>query len=233
MPVPSGPTPSVRLLLRNAVYERLLAAILDGTLAPGERIRDAELAAWLGASRTPVREALASLEHEELVESAPNRYTRVSPLSRQTAAEGYQVMAALHGLAARLAAGRADESRVAMLRAESERFDWAVWRSDVGEAVAAHAALHESVLGASGNGQLGRIAGRLALPLRRMEWQTWPLLRDSDASAQHARLAAALEAADAEEAAEAARDEWTSLGRRVAEALRQAERRSSVEISSR
>jgi DNA-binding GntR family transcriptional regulator len=233
MPVPSGEPNSLRLLLRNAVYERLLAAIVDGTLAPGERLRDAELATWLGASRTPVREALARLEHEELVESAPNRWTRVSPLRRQTAAEGYPVMGVLHGLAARLAASRADADTLARLRAESERFDWALWRSEVGEAVASHAALHELVLRASDNGQLERIAGRLALPLRRMEWQTWPLLRDSDASAQHGRLGAALAAADAEEAAAAARDEWSSLGGRIGEALRQAERRSSVEISSR
>lgn len=233
MPVPAGSAPGTRVLLRNAVYGRLLAAILDGTLTPGERLRDADLARWLGASRTPVREALARLEHEELVESEPNRFTRVSPVRSLAAAEGFPVVAALHGLAAGLAAPRADERTIESLRAESERFDWALWRSEAREAVDAHATFHDLVLDASDNGHLRRLAARLALPLRRLEWLTWPLLRESDASALHGRLIVALAAASTEEAAEVAREEWSTLGGRMEAALRQAERRSSVVISSR
>ena len=53
---------------------------MDGTLAPGERLRDQELCEWLGLSRTPVREALSRLEQDGLVETAPQRYTQVAPL---------------------------------------------------------------------------------------------------------------------------------------------------------
>jgi len=69
---------SASTILGDAVYECIGAAILDGRLAPGQRLRDVELAAQLGVSRTPVREALQRLERFGLVEIAVGRYTRVT-----------------------------------------------------------------------------------------------------------------------------------------------------------
>ena len=59
---------------------------------PGERLNDAELAQWLGVSRTPVREALTRLEESGLVQTKPGRYTMVSPLDIQAAkaAQSYE-----------------------------------------------------------------------------------------------------------------------------------------------
>ena len=80
MPVPTTSTMRIpRRLHRDEVYERLLEAISDGTLAPGERIRDRDLEVWLGVSRTPIRMALARLEDLSLVETTSQRATRVSP----------------------------------------------------------------------------------------------------------------------------------------------------------
>ncbi|MFJ3391210.1 GntR family transcriptional regulator [Leifsonia aquatica] len=58
--------------------EKLRTAIMDGVLEPGEILRDAELTAWLGVSRTPLRAAIADLERDGLVEMASNQYTRVA-----------------------------------------------------------------------------------------------------------------------------------------------------------
>jgi DNA-binding GntR family transcriptional regulator len=76
MPVPNDPAAVPRRLLRTSALAEIRRAIMDGTLAPGERLRDAELCAWLELSRTPVREALARLEEDGLVETSPQRYTR-------------------------------------------------------------------------------------------------------------------------------------------------------------
>ncbi|WP_433952934.1 GntR family transcriptional regulator [Curtobacterium flaccumfaciens] len=82
MPVPKSPTSQgPRRLLRDVVYEQMLESIENGTLESGERLNDEELTSWLGVSRTPVREAIARLESEGLVEMAANRYTRVASLS--------------------------------------------------------------------------------------------------------------------------------------------------------
>lgn len=80
MPVPelNQPLPASRRLLRDDVYDRILSAILEGTLKPGERLHDEELQQWLGVSRTPIRQALERIVEIGLIEMSPNRYTRVS-----------------------------------------------------------------------------------------------------------------------------------------------------------
>lgn len=78
MPVPATPTTTQRTALSEEAFSSISRAILDGTLEPGERLRDEELTTWLGISRTPVRQALSRLEELGLVETARNRYTRVS-----------------------------------------------------------------------------------------------------------------------------------------------------------
>lgn len=72
-----------------------MRAIVDGTLQPGERLRDDELTAWLGTSRAPIREALGHLAEVGLVEMAPNRYTRVATVSPRLYAESAAVWATL------------------------------------------------------------------------------------------------------------------------------------------
>src|SRR4051794_25878274 len=103
MPVPAS-EPFERDLLRDRAYVVIRDAIVDGTLAPGERLRDQELTQWLGLSRTPVREALARLEADGLVETAPQRFTRVALLDRREAADAFPVVAALHALAGEVGA---------------------------------------------------------------------------------------------------------------------------------
>ena len=100
MPIPTtsneeGP----RRLLRDVVFEKMLAAIVDGTLEPGERLNDDQLVKWLGVSRTPVREAIAQLHTYGLVEIEANRFTRVSARDDDVYVEAAQFLAGLHTLA--------------------------------------------------------------------------------------------------------------------------------------
>src|ERR1700712_5387744 len=102
MPVPADRAALERDLLRDRAYSMLRNAIVDGTLAPGERLRDQELTEWLGLSRTPVRGALSRLEQDGLVETEPQRFTRVAPLDRRAARDAFPIVAAVHALAAEL-----------------------------------------------------------------------------------------------------------------------------------
>ncbi|ROQ37182.1 GntR family transcriptional regulator [Frondihabitans sp. PhB188] len=77
VPVPTPENQEPRRLLRDVVYDKMFFAILDGTLELGERLNDEELVRWLGVSRTPVREAIAKLAEQGLVDIEANRYTRV------------------------------------------------------------------------------------------------------------------------------------------------------------
>src|SRR6478609_8682413 len=80
MPVPVTGAASPRRLIRDEVFLRLLDAIVDGDLLPGEQLYDAEIERWVGVSRTPVREALNQLSAMGLVEILPQRRTRVTPI---------------------------------------------------------------------------------------------------------------------------------------------------------
>lgn len=77
-----SPPPSASTSVGDTVYNQILAALQRGQLEPGERLHDAELAAQLHVSRTPVREALQRLRQIGVVETAPARYTRVAVVER-------------------------------------------------------------------------------------------------------------------------------------------------------
>jgi len=110
MPVPTNTdAPASRVLLRDRIREQIREAILDGVLEPGERLIDDELVAWLGCSRTPIREALADLEHAGLVEISPNRFTRVAVPRDDEAFEVIQTLGVLFGGAVLLATPRLPE----------------------------------------------------------------------------------------------------------------------------
>ncbi|WIB76602.1 GntR family transcriptional regulator [Curtobacterium sp. MCPF17_002] len=105
MPVPSS-APTEHQLLRDTVREKIHDAIMDGTLEPGERLNDDELIAWLGVSRTPIREALSQLARAGLIEMAPNRYTRVTTPNPTEVVEALQTLGVLFGGVVRLAVPR-------------------------------------------------------------------------------------------------------------------------------
>ena len=92
--------------LIDRTYQQMLAAIADGTLLPGQRIRQAELADTLGVSRQPVSHALHLLKRQGLVEDYGRKGMRVVPLDPIRVMQLYQVREAVDGLAARLAAQR-------------------------------------------------------------------------------------------------------------------------------
>ncbi|MBF4613442.1 GntR family transcriptional regulator [Curtobacterium sp. VKM Ac-1376] len=105
MPVPRS-APTEHQLLRDTVRHKIHDAIMDGTLVPGERLNDDELIAWLGVSRTPIREALSQLSRAGLIEMAPNRYTRVTTPNPAEVIEAMQTLGVLFGGVVRLAVPR-------------------------------------------------------------------------------------------------------------------------------
>jgi len=91
------------MLIRDQVHGKIRDAVLDGTLEPGERLHDEDLIAWLGVSRTPIREALAALANEGLIEMAANRYTRVALPDPAEVLDAYRTLGIILGGTVRLA----------------------------------------------------------------------------------------------------------------------------------
>src|SRR5512144_621236 len=97
--------PSVPDLVER-VYRALLDAISDGSLAPGTRVTQEDLAERLAVSRQPVLQALRLLKKDGLVLDAPGRGLLVAPLDAAWIAHVYEVRGALDALAARRAAAQ-------------------------------------------------------------------------------------------------------------------------------
>jgi DNA-binding GntR family transcriptional regulator len=219
MPVPEQRSAVERHLLRDTAYVRLSEAIVTGTFAPGEQLRDRELCEWLGLSRTPVRDALTRLEEEGLVESAPQRYTRVTPLRPADAQHAFPVLAVLHGLATELAVPALDAADRAALADHQEAFVEALRRSDGADAFAADERLHEVFVARAGNPQILQALDRLTPALHRVQRLAAVRLPGGRSVAQHQAMLARADTGDAAGAALAARANWVTLGTLVERSL--------------
>jgi DNA-binding GntR family transcriptional regulator len=206
MPVPAN-DPFERDLLRDRAYTAIRDAIVDGTLAPGERLRDPELCAWLGLSRTPVREALARLEGDGLVETAPQRFTRVAPLDRREAADAFPVVAALHALAAELAAPRLTHADLRQMREANRAFEQALKVGDADGALQADDDFHGVFVQACANVEIARTLDRLMPRIRRLERLKFGSLSARTSVRQHEQIIASAHAAK-----DLVKENWLSLG---------------------
>src|SRR5215207_6635344 len=91
-----------RAPLRDEVHRLILDRIHCGDLAPGARVRDADLAGQLGVSRTPIREALLRLVRDGVLESAMGRGFRVRPIDAAELREVGEILGALESLALKI-----------------------------------------------------------------------------------------------------------------------------------
>ena len=215
MPVPpssNSPAPPVgRALLRDDVYRRLRDAIVDGTLEPGEQLRDQELAAWLGVSRTPVREALLRLQQAGLVAARPGRSTTVASLDARAVRDAQSVVASLHELAVREAVGLLTDDDLDRMRAANTRFDAALRSGDPEAALEADDELHAVPVVAAGNAAVAAVLEQYTPVLRRVERLRFASLSGRGSVALHARLIDLCAQGDAEAAAKVSFETWQTL----------------------
>jgi DNA-binding GntR family transcriptional regulator len=161
--------PVKRTLLRESAYVAIRDAIVRGELAPGAAVRDADLAARLGLSRAPVRDALSRLADEGLVETKPQSYTRVTPLVPRDVRDAAAVVRAMHELAARTAVPLLTAADVTAMRDANHRFDAAVRGGDVDAAMRADDDLHDVLVRAAANRAVAATVGRYTPLIRRLE----------------------------------------------------------------
>jgi DNA-binding GntR family transcriptional regulator len=137
------------------VYERLRDAIVRGELRPNERLIEAELAANLRVSRTPIRESLPRLAAEGLIVSR-GRGWAVLEHSADEIREIYDVRAALEGYATRLAADRATPEQIAHICGMAGGDPAETGRLPVDEFVVVNERFHSAIIEAAGNSRLAQ-----------------------------------------------------------------------------
>ena len=146
------------------VYKVLLDAISDGSLAPGARITQEDIAEQLNVSRSPVLQALMLLKKDGFIQDAPGRGVQVAPLDPEWIGKLYEIRGALDSLAARLAAESKwvlDPALIGNGRRASEG-------TDVKAMIDADMAFHSAIYEASGNELINESAHLHWVHLRRV-----------------------------------------------------------------
>jgi DNA-binding GntR family transcriptional regulator len=147
--------------LRELVFDALREAILSGTLKPGDRLMEVQLAEEMGVSRTPVREAIRKLELEGLVVMVPRKGAYVSGLSLKDAADLFEIRQSLEGLAASLAAERITDEEIKMLEDSFKQLVEATKSQVVEDIMKKDADFHQVLFNATRNDRLTQIISNL------------------------------------------------------------------------
>lgn len=188
-------------ILGDEIYTILGQAIRDGRLTPGQRLRDIELAAALGVSRTPVREALQRLARIGLVEVSANRYTRVSVPDDRVLADTYEYVVYSVGFGLRMSLARCSDDELAAATALADRMIEASARGSNEDLALASAAFYQQISLTTGNSVYEAIM-REAGPAFQRNLDTWrPARADPrERTESYRRLRAAVVARDGAEA---------------------------------
>ncbi len=147
--------------LGNHAYQELKRLILAGGAAPGEKLKELELAVALGISRTPIREAINRLEKEGLVEIFPQRGAFVVQPTERDIFELFLIRESLEGLAARLAAETVTASSLTRLEACVEGFTEPFTEKDIERYAREDFEFHRSIVALSGARRLIQLVSSL------------------------------------------------------------------------
>ncbi|WP_224280051.1 GntR family transcriptional regulator [Nocardioides lacusdianchii] len=211
MPIPVDAPPIRTVLLRDTVHDRLRDLIVEGTLAPGEVVRDTDLAARLGVSRTPVREALLRLGESGLVRAAPGRSTVVAEIDLAEVREAHAVVVAMHRLAVAESVARLTADDLDRMRAANRRFASAIADRDTVAALAADDDFHQVAVDVAGNRALATVLDQFSPVVRRLELRRFASHAGTESVGLHDRLVEACANGDAQAAADVAFRTWQNL----------------------
>jgi DNA-binding GntR family transcriptional regulator len=195
-------------------YDMIFAAIQNGQLSPGSRVREIDLTEWLGMSRTPLRDALQRLESEGLLQLQAQRGILISRLRRHQVVELYTAREWAEGAAASLAARSVTEAEIAglqrILDLERNAAD------DPAKGAAYNRFLHRAIHDMSRNRYLAaHLAGLTALLALVGNATRRDTTRVAEALREHTALVAAIAKGDEAEAEACARQHIRSAQRVV------------------
>lgn len=207
--------------LREIVFETLREAIINGTLKPGERLMEVQLAEDMGVSRTPVREAIRKLELDGFVLMVPRKGAYVAGISTKEIADVFEVRAALEALAAGLAAERITEEELGDLHRLMVEVNISSEAGDLERVVRSDTDFHDLIFKASRNNRLVQIINKLREQIQRFRSTSLSYPgRIKETIEEHKKLLGAISDRNIELARNVAREHIENAENSMLEALR-------------
>ena len=206
--------------ISDTLREKIEEQIATGTLPPGSSLDEATLVEQYGVSRTPVREALIQLAAEGLIEIRPRRGAVVTSIGPTRLSEMFEVMGELEAMCARLAARRMSDAERKVLQAAHEACEDARIKEDSDAYFYCNEQFHSAIYAGSHNAFLIEQASQLQRrlrPYRRLQLR----VRDRMGTSfqEHQGVVLAINAGDAEAAAQALRSHVVVQGERFADLM--------------
>ena len=189
--------PIQRRPLHNELADRLRHMIVEGELAPGEKLSEKELCGQFGVSRTPLREAMKVLATEGLVLLTPNRGCTVAKLTLADLDEAFPIMGALEALSGELACQHITDGEIARVRDLHERMVKKYEAGALRDYFKLNEQIHQLILDAARNPTLAQMQLSLSGRVRRARYMAnMSPARWAEAVAEHEKILEALAARD-------------------------------------
>jgi DNA-binding GntR family transcriptional regulator len=186
--------------IRQKIYDHLREQLLDGEIPPHRHLIEAKIAKEIGTSRTPVREALHSLELEGLIESIPRVGYVVKPIKETEVEEICEIRAAIEGVAARWALKNAPQKLIDELRENILVSEEKAIHGDPKAFIDLDAQFHEIIARHSGSKRLQELSQTLRRHMLRYRVQSIYLIDNVLMAIQgHKGILEAIEKGDLEE----------------------------------
>ncbi|MFN0263240.1 GntR family transcriptional regulator [Tepidamorphus sp. 3E244] len=199
--------PIERRTLHDELVERVRALVVEGVLAPGEKIPERELCERFGVSRTPLREALKVLASDGLVQLTPNRGATVARLTVADLEDVFPVMGALEALAGELACQNITDAQIAHIQDVHRQMVANYEARKLPEYFELNQRIHELILDAAGNRTLSTQYSSLAQRMRRARFMAnMSDARWKQAVIEHEEIMSALQSRNGEALAQILKD---------------------------
>jgi len=219
--------------LHETVVERLRDMIVEGELASGERLHDANLAKILQVSRTPIREAIKLLATEGLVDLLPGRGARVREMSSEDILDLFETIAGIERHACELAAERMSERDLDKLQRAHKRMARHHAAGERQPYFKLNHEIHLAIVEASKNATLQAIHTSLMSRARRARYAALASpARWMEAMGEHNQVMAALAERDSRRAGEIMRQHDLGTARSIVAALEPRPNEADAALSS-
>lgn len=190
MPIPVNHSKPVRQSAKENAFNQLQQWIIDGTLLPGEKLNDNELANALGTSRTPIRESLQLLEVRGFVKMFPGKATQVTEIEQEAIKDLLPPLAALQSLSAELAIDHMTEDQLTQLENLNKRFAKTIHSNNDYAALKVDEEFHQIIVDITKNTYIQNMVTSLQAHVRRHFFHNSIVLSEQSIEEHHAIITA-------------------------------------------
>ncbi|RYD05771.1 hypothetical protein N752_07715 [Desulforamulus aquiferis] len=207
MPIPTKLPIFTRISAKDYVLNQIQEWIIDGTFQPGEKLYDGQLADALGVSRTPVREALKTLQDQGFIEMLPGKETRVTKIKDEDIFKIFAPLGALQSLAAELATPLIDQKTIIYLRDLNSKIALAISEENSFDALKLDEQFHQRIVELTDNQYISSMNSILQAHGRRLYFLKSVVLAHT-CTKDHEEIICAFERQDKEAAGRIMKQNW-------------------------